>query len=474
MQGGAAHGARADMPDLVTRLRREQAEQDRWNGPWLLGPLNALSAAAAWVFTLTLTGITAFLSWYLQRRMESPFGIPDQEHYVEMANGRGALVPQPFASRPLAPLLARVLSHLGHMPVEQSFVWLGWISLLTTLLVVFALAMRTAAPRWVALAIAITPFWPELLHTLALPDPLSAALLCGLLLCLAAKRPLLAAASLGPLMVARESTSLVLVCLLLVGWRQLRWRGGLVAVAAVAIGATVVRAISAGVAGNPEHLPTSLYLAAKVPWNLVRLVGIVPWSNLYPYLCPVPVAQITVHLGPLRGLGVCSVSSIPPQMAALAWLSTFGLLPLLLFVLWRGRKRGETLDLLSRFCLVYGGLSCVLAPLLGTGYSRLFGYAWPLFFVALPRLFAMRVSSTAEGVNTQGSGSRQRQGKAAGSGLPAIGRICGLLLLHVALGAIVYFNARPGLVVWGAAFETAGALLLLSPRTGLFRSLKSA
>ena len=40
-----------------------------------------------------------------------------------------------------------------------------------------------------------------------------------------------------------------------------------------------------------------------------------------------------------------------------------------------------------RFSLIYGSASLVLAPLLGTWLTRLIGYAWPIFFVALPLLF---------------------------------------------------------------------------------------
>jgi hypothetical protein len=68
-------------------------------------------------------------------------------------------------------------------------------------------------------------------------------------------------------------------------------------------------------------------------------------------------------------------------------LSEFGLLPLLLgFLWWRGRKLG-TSSVLLRFTLVYGAASLLLAPALGTWFARLVGYAWPIFFVALPLLF---------------------------------------------------------------------------------------
>ena len=119
-------------------------------------------------------------------------------------------MPQPFASRPLAPLLAQALAAAARAPVETGFVVLGWISLLFALLVVFGLVVRTAAPRWILLAMAAVPFWPQLLHGLALPDLPYTALLCVFLLFLEADRPSGAALLLFPLMVARESTMLTL------------------------------------------------------------------------------------------------------------------------------------------------------------------------------------------------------------------------------------------------------------------------
>ena len=446
---------------------------------WLLRPLNTLSLRLRWLSTLLLTCFAALLSFHLQRWLEPPFNLPDNEYYRRLASGRGASVPQPFASRPLAPLLARALGHWRHVPVELGFYWLGCGSLVLTLAVVFALAMRTAAPRWLLLAIAVTPFWTNLLHALVLPDPLSAALLCGLLLCLAANRPLWAAATLFPLMLARESTSLTLLCLLAVGWRQMRWRGCLLAVGAAVAGSGVVRMLSPHAAGNTEHLPMVVYLAAKLPWNLLRLVGIAPWSNLYPYLCTVPGWQIAMHVGSLRSLGVCSVSPAAPLLAAQALLTAFGWLPLLLFVVWRERRAGpsqkpresqnfrsrfSSLDLLTKFCLLYGGISFALAPLIGTEYMRLYGYAWPLLFVALPRL----VSAPAE-PRTSTSASR---GGALATGWRLLA-VAGLLLLQIGIGALEIWDTRASAVAWVAVLVAAAGLLLAIPGSALPRAPKT-
>lgn len=353
--------------------------------PWLLEPLNTLPRHLRWTLVGVMAAATAALAGLDQRGMGSPFGQPDAAFYVAMARGDRSALHQPFASRPLAPLVAHLLAVAGHVSVETGFVILGWVSLLFTLATVFALASRTASPRWVLGALSVVAFWPQLLRGLALPDLPYAALMACLLWCLTLEQPVAAALMLFPLMLARESTFLVLLCLLGVAWRRLRLSGCVLAIAASVLASALVRHLTAGSGLNVEHLPAGLYLLAKVPWNLLRTLGIDPWSNLYPYLCATPLRVFSVHLGPLQSVGLCRVSTLGPTFAAAALLTTFGVLPVLCLAII-GRGMWARADLLARFCIVYGGMSFILAPALGTAQARLFGYAWPLWLVALPAL----------------------------------------------------------------------------------------
>ena len=317
-----------------------------------------MTTRVRWLSILTATAGSAACSSLVTRRLPSPFLLPDALLYVRMAQGRISLVGQPFASRPLAPLLARAFAAPTYGHVETGFLVVGWASMVCTLLAVFWLAFRSAAPRWIFLVLAAVPFWPQLLHALALPDPLYTALFCALLLCLDLNRPLLAACTLFPLMVSREATTLALICLLLAGWRRLRWAGCLLAVASAAAGSLLVAHLTAGAQGNTEHLPEIVYVFAKLPWNLLRSVGLVPWSNVYPFLCSPPARQFAIHLGPLRALGVCSTSSVQPSELLQALLTTFGLLPVALLGslgALRPRPRRDSfasLPLVDRCCLL--------------------------------------------------------------------------------------------------------------------------
>ena len=291
----------------------------------------------------------------------------DAPFYLAMAKGNYAEVIQPFASRPLGALLVAALVHLFHWTVEQGFLIEAVASLLLMLAIVYHLVLQTKAPRWILLAIAVIPFWGTLLQYLVIPDLWFSALLAVLLLLLARKHLLLASLMMFPLMLSRESTSLTLVCFLLAAWSSLRWRDRVAAVVSAAAGAAIVSHLAARAQPNVEHVPQAVYLLAKIPWNFLHnILGIVPWSNVYPGLCTVPAWSTPLHFGSVHAVGVCGFSAHSWQLIAQAVLTSFGLLPLLFAFVWHRRRRSAERSVLLRFSLLYGGVSLFLAPLLGS------------------------------------------------------------------------------------------------------------
>jgi len=351
-------------------------------------PLSRWSKAARRRAVVSAVVVAAAFTIVAAMHLFPIFSMSDIGWYLQLAAGDTHSVQQPFASRQLGPAVVRLLAWLLHWPVQRAFVLQGVISLLVTLTAVYTLMVRTTAPRWMLLAAAAVPFWPQLFNGLVLPDLWYGAVLSITLLLLARQRLIVAACMMFPLMVSRESTSLTLVCFLIAAWRPLRWPGRLLALGAGVAGTLLVQRLTLHNPGNPEHLPQSIYLFAKVPWNILRnFMGIEPWSNLYPFLCQVPVWQHSLHLGPVSAVGVCSVSFQQPLAAISTASTTFGLLPLLLAFLWGRRRRTAGRSVLLRFCLIYGAISFLLAPMIGVWFDRLFGYSWPLFMVALPLLF---------------------------------------------------------------------------------------
>ncbi|HSY36047.1 MAG TPA: hypothetical protein VK814_09885 [Acidobacteriaceae bacterium] len=319
---------------------------------------------------------------------ESVFIAGDARFYIAMATGDYSQVMQPFASRQLGALFVTGLMHWLHCTVESGFLIEGTASAVFALVAIYYLALKTTAPRWFLFAVAFVPFWSFLLQDLVLPDLWYSALLALLLLLLQEDQMLAAAIMMFPLMLSRESTSLTLVCFLIAAWKRLRWTDRVVAVVLTLAGSVVVKHLAMRAQPNSENLPESIYMLAKVPWNFMNNVfGLVPWSNVNTQFCAVPRWTFPVHLGRVHAIGICGFSDTGWVLISEAVLSEFGLLPLLLgFLWWRSRKANPS-SVLLRFALLYGTASLILAPMLGTWFARLIGYAWPIFFVALPLLF---------------------------------------------------------------------------------------
>lgn len=319
---------------------------------------------------------------------ESVFLASDARFYLGIATGDYTQVIQPFASRQLGPLVVAAMIHLLHWTVQRAYLVEGGVSFAFVVIAVYLLMLRTSAPRWLLLAVAAIPFWSELLGDLVLPDLWYSALLAAMMLLLLSEQWMLTSLMMFPLMLSRESTSLTLLCFLIACWPMLRWRHRLTAVGATVVASAVVKHLAAPAGPNLEHLPSLVYMVAKVPWNLLRnVLGVVPWSNVNTDFCAVPVWRTHVPLGKVTDIGVCGFSILGPMQVVLALMSNFGLLPLLAGYLWWHRRRLLPQTALLRFTLLYGGVSLLLAPVLGTWISRLVGYAWPLFLVALPMMF---------------------------------------------------------------------------------------
>ena len=326
-------------------------------------------------------------------RMGSSFELPDTTYYLHLAAGDVRHTMLPFASRQLGPLLVRSLVHLLPLSIHAGFVLEGLIALPIFLGITTVLLVRSGSPQILIPMAAGMLFWAQQFNGLVLPDLVYAALLSIFLWLLQKQSFLAAALMMFPLAISRESTVLTLVCFLLAGWRHVRRTEMFVAAGSTAAGLIVVKHLAAGALPNKEHISPLFYMAAKMPWNFLRnVLGLIPWANVYP-ACEAPKWTVALHLGALHAVGFCGVDGGVPLELISDALASFGLLPLLLLKVRRSEpepESGKPDSMLLRFSLVYGGVSFLLAPLLGESFIRLFAYSWPLFLVALPRLLGRR------------------------------------------------------------------------------------
>jgi hypothetical protein len=351
-------------------------------------PIRRLSPTVRLAAGLAAIICCLLYAMYSVSHSESVFVEGDARFYLGIATGDYSQVMQPFASRQLGALVVAGLMHVLHCTVETGFLLEGTASLVGMLVAIYYLALRVTAPLWVLFAIAFVPFWSVLLQGLVLPDLWYSALLALLLLLLEGEHLLAAAMIMFPLMLSRESTSLTLVCFLVAAWKRLGWKERVVAVISAVAGSAVVNQLAQRAQPNSEQLPQSVYMLAKVPWNFMNnVLGLVPWSNVNTQFCAVPRWALQLHLGPVHAIGVCGFSPTGWVSITEAALSEFGLLPLLLGFLWWRTRKLRTSNIVLRFTLLYGCASLLLAPVLGTWFARLIGYAWPIFLVALPLFF---------------------------------------------------------------------------------------
>ncbi len=354
-------------------------------------------ASHRWAAVAIFSALVAAFSIPLGFSSGYAFTRIDSEWYVHIARGETALTLQPFASRQLEPLLIRGLAWLTPLDIWHWFLILGIAALLLTLICCGYLLARSGARTFAFVAAGAMYFWAALFGGFMLPDMFSAALLALFLVCLWQQRFLLAALLLLPMFVARESTILVLICLLAVGWRQLRMPIKLAALAASAAGIITVKILTRAALSNSEHLGAFTYMAAKAPWNFFsNVLAIAPWSNTVG-LCAVPRWSFNLPaflaVGGIHSIGLCGYESGWHARLLLVALCTYGLLPVTtLFLLLRRRSWLWTGNIFLRFCVLYGCLSFLLAPLLGRSLERLFLYGWPVFILVTPvlaqRLFA--------------------------------------------------------------------------------------
>jgi hypothetical protein len=316
----------------------------------------------------------------------------DSEWYLYIAQGNTKASMHPFAARQLGPLVVRALAAVTHASLLHCFLLLGIVSLLTTAAICGWLLIRQGAGWLELLAVGGTFFWSATFGSFMLPDTFAAALLAIFLALLWKRKYTWAICMLLPMFVGRESTVLVLICLLIAGWRFLSWLQRGLSVLLSATGMFIVHQLTAHSLPNHEQINPLLYMAGKMPWNFVsNVLAMGPWMSAFTGFCSTPWWSFQLPAGMQLGgshfIGVCGWTPMWHARLLLIPLCSFGLLPLLTLFLARYHRRlfwGD--DLFRRFCVIYGVVTFAMAPLLGRSMERLFLYSWPLFLLITPVL----------------------------------------------------------------------------------------
>ncbi len=321
---------------------------------------------------------------------------PDAGQYRLLALGQRNAVPAPFSARILGPGAAGWLGRVTGLGVDRGFLLLGIVCLVALIALIAGLLWSWRAPIAIFAGVFLMPFWVDLFHDYYLPDLLHATLLAAILLCLLFGHSGLALLLLFPAYLARESTSLLAVCLVFACWRRIPLRSAGAGILALAAGILVSRHYGQSGPASAHALGGGAYILGKFVWSFFKnVLGLPLWSNTLPECNPIRVMALPHPLGAIRAVGVCQPSLWGPGRLLLAWFGIFGIGPAVAVFLWRrmvhtlfGRGRDLELTpgmvLVFRFCAVYGVISILLTPLLGASADRLVEYGWPFYFVVLP------------------------------------------------------------------------------------------
>jgi hypothetical protein len=176
--------------------------------------------------------------------------------------------------------------------------------------------------------------------------------------------------------------------------------------------------VAARAAGNIHQIDPVIYLMAKVPFNFLQnIMGIRLWSNTYiPMHGDHPIVRwalpswVRAHSGAITDIGINDLSPRFPANCLSAVLCGFGVLLTILAKEICGNARAEApttagpwrrcravgrgfsgvlagQPLALRVAGVYGIVTLLIVPLLGSAVLRYVFYAWPAFWLLSAKLF---------------------------------------------------------------------------------------
>jgi hypothetical protein len=335
--------------------------------------------------------------------------VPDSANYRLIAYGHIEQAAKPFANRVLHANVVRVVANWTGLSPDAAFPIAGAASLALFIPICALLLQPGWGPwaPWLCIALLCEPWVAALFQLYYFPDLLHAALV-GVFFYLLTFYPRWAWPVLFLLTLTREATVLlsisVVAVYLLFGRRRLAIEAALVFL----LGVLCQARLASNSLPNVHGINNLIYMLCKIPNNLLaNIFGLKFAYNTYSYYATThPIAVIDLpHWGFLHNLRQAALVEIDykaPLQTLLAYLTVFGIAPVLLYCGFRRQVRtlrdilGFPAVVLVAVC--YGALSILVAPTLGNDVPRYLSYAWPVFvvagshFVKLPFLFSERMA----------------------------------------------------------------------------------
>jgi hypothetical protein len=383
--------------NLAAQGRLLESRQDR-NGlaRWFAPPLPwavltfALVAAAGWPRTPPL--------------------IADSIAYRAMALGQFGNVPGSISGRLLHPLVVRFLSWASGLNVDGAFFVVALVTV-ALLIGISAWILRQATGFGaLVLPLLLTPVLVDDMFGLYYcQDLFYAALLSCFFVALIKGRRGLALMLLFPLYLARESTILLALAWVVIAWFESDFF--VVAVCAIItfVGFFITRKFAAFGVPNVHHTNEFVFLALKPPFDSLRnFLGLIlvpsemkgrPNFNSCTPFVTINLPSLLSY-GSTRQCGICCPDLAGPLHTFRLWFSLFGIGPAVVCVLFKRNSSRVLVNspLWLKLATIYGLFAFIVAPFVSLWLERDVGYAWPVFWLAVPALFVKVFAAAPPGV----------------------------------------------------------------------------
>ncbi len=313
----------------------------------------------------------------------------DARWYAAMAKGRINEVIKPFSGRFLHPFLAGWLSHYFQLDLGISFFILDIFSLFLFFLAIFLIFKKSVNSLFLIIPLFLLPYFPSALNEIFLPDIFYIFLTALFFLFLFYKKEALSLIILFSLFLARESTIILALILIILSWLHSKKLLAIATLCVIGISFFITGSISN--IGQPDihGLSGPVYIVFKFAYNfMVNVFGARFWVNTYHTCEPIfkfflPHAKL---FGNIREAGFCGFDFSLPINTLVTLLTIFGIAPLIFFYVFKTRLK----DVFKDFpfwilvAVVYGVAHYFLGIVAGTGVWRIVGYSWPAFLLTTP------------------------------------------------------------------------------------------
>jgi hypothetical protein len=343
----------------------------------------------------------------------------DSGAYRDLMLNHWSTVHQPFSSRFLHAEVARLLMNQLHAPLLSVVSGLAVGGLAVIVVGIGWILSRQSVPAFVVVPMLVSSTLVNSVRLVYMPDLFYTVLLVGLFILLMNGQVVVSAVMIFVLFCARESTIVLGVVMIVLSagwgeWRPVRDSKRMVRVgalaAATAIGFSFNRYVTSKSASNMHEMNGAMYMVGKILFNFMRnVIGIAPWTDTLAATegdHPIWARNLPrwIHLGVIHQVGINRMTVGFPLFWLTNTVCSFGVLFTVVLRELVGVIREREVEITGRFrelravygglaqfvkgepfysrvALLYGLISLLMAPMLGTAVHRYIYYSWPLFWI---------------------------------------------------------------------------------------------